>query len=175
MMKIANEALAGDLTRLADEWDAVRAHQQARGKDSTLDVRGSSIWWHNQHAYAGERFVVALIDDLLEARGLPPRSTAEQRLIARRSVSAAYQALLDAMPIDTPITVSELFTRCRASSDSRHAWSDSPSVARALNLMAHEGLLDHVAFGTFVKPVGVNMVDGYAERRAVTNAPANGS
>lgn len=64
-MKITNETLDGALRTLADEWDATR-----RGENPQYD---NTLWWLNQTSYLGERFGTALIDDLLEARGLPSR------------------------------------------------------------------------------------------------------
>ncbi len=64
--RVSDETLTGQLTELANEWEAVKRGEQP-WKDNTL-------WWLNQTSYAGERFVVALVDDLLAARGLPARS-----------------------------------------------------------------------------------------------------
>lgn len=74
--KISDKTLTGHLTELANEWAAVLNHQAEHGRKATLDGKGSNIWWLNQTAYLAERFGIALIDDLLTARGLPPRTPA---------------------------------------------------------------------------------------------------
>lgn len=63
--RISDETLTGSLVDLANEWDEKR--DQPGYKNNT-------IWWLNQESYLGGRFGIALIDDLLAARGLPPRS-----------------------------------------------------------------------------------------------------
>jgi hypothetical protein len=64
--RISDEVLTGHLTELANDWAQVRAGNEP-AKDNT-------VWWLNQTAYLGERFGVALIDDLLAARNLPSRA-----------------------------------------------------------------------------------------------------
>ena len=74
--KISDDTLTGHLTDLANEWTAVIAHQAENGRQATLNGTGGSIWWLNQTGYLGEQFGIALIDDLLAARGLPSRKPA---------------------------------------------------------------------------------------------------
>lgn len=66
MMKISDETLTGALTEWADEWQAT-----LRGERPNQD---NNLWRLNHVAFLGERFGPALIDDLLEARLLPPRA-----------------------------------------------------------------------------------------------------
>lgn len=74
MSRVSDENLTGHLSEMLDEWEAIRAHQRKHGRRSTVNSKGDNTWWINQECYFAERFGAALVDDLLEARGLPPRA-----------------------------------------------------------------------------------------------------